>query len=248
VIRAFDAGKARMEAVLAELATEAAGAEIGVVYFAGHGTERAGRNYLIPVDAKLARASDLDLQAVALSTVVDQLGGATKLKLVILDACRNNSFPLAGAKRTTSRGLARIEPDDNTLIAYAAREGTVADDGPGRRHSPFTEALLKHVATQGIEVDYVFRLVRDDVVKATSGQQTPHIYGTLGHKRIYFRPPYRRHPQRRNYHPRSHAFPFQDPGPVHSMALGISAGRDRPASLGRTSASLCQLRAKSFEG
>jgi hypothetical protein len=128
------------------------------------------------------------LQAVALSTVIDQLGGATKLKLVILDACRNNSFPLAGAKRTTSRGLARVEPEDNTLIAYAAREGTVADDDPGRRHSPFTEALLKHVATQGIEVDYVFRLVRDDVVKTTSGQQTPHIYGTLGRERIYLKP------------------------------------------------------------
>lgn len=187
IILVKDAGKQRMEAALAELANTAVGAEMAVVFFAGHGTEREGRNYLIPVDAKLARASDLDLQAVALSTVLDQIAAATRLKLVILDACRNNVFPLAGAKRAVNRGLARVEPEDNTLIAYAAKDGTVADDGQGRRHSPFTDALLKRIATPGIEVDYLFRLVRDDVLAATNRQQTPHIYGTLGSDRIYLK-------------------------------------------------------------
>ena len=121
-----------MEQALAKLAADASGADIAAVFFAGHGTERDGRNYLIPIDATLARASDLDLQAITLDTVVDQLAGATKLKLVILDACRNNVFPLAGARRSTARGLARVEPEDNTLIAYAAKDGTTADDGAGR--------------------------------------------------------------------------------------------------------------------
>lgn len=177
-----------MKAALAEIARAASGAEIAVVYYAGHGTEREGRNYLIPVDARLERASDLELQAIALPTVIDQIAGATKLRLVILDACRNNVFPLAGAKRATTRGLARIEPDNNTLVVYAAKEGTTADDGSGGANSPFTKAFLAHVATPGLEVNFVFRRIRDDVMKATGGAQQPHTYGTLGGEAIYLRP------------------------------------------------------------
>jgi formylglycine-generating enzyme required for sulfatase activity len=178
-----------MRAALKEFGGEVVGAEIGVVFFAGHGTEIAGRNYLIPVDARLARAADVDLEAIGLDTVLGQLAGVSKLKLVILDACRNNLFPLAGAKRAVTRGLARVDPEDNTLIAYAAKEGTTADDGVGRKHSPFTEALLKHIATPGIEVDYLFRLVRDDVLDATDRQQVPNHYNGLGRERIFLVPP-----------------------------------------------------------
>jgi len=172
---------------LSEMARESAGADVAAVFFAGHGTERDGRNYLIPVDAKLDRASDLDLQAIGLSIVLDQIAGASKLKLVILDACRNNVFPLAGARRSVTRGLARIEPEDNTLVVYAAKEGTLADDGAGTRHSPFTAALLKHIATPGLEISFVFRRVRDDVARATSNRQQPHLYGTLGGDAIYLK-------------------------------------------------------------
>jgi uncharacterized caspase-like protein len=93
-----------MRAALTELSREAVGADIAVAYFAGHGTERDGRNYLIPVDARLERASDLELQAL--------LAGAAKLRLVILDACRHNVFPLTEAQRSIPRGLARVEPGD----------------------------------------------------------------------------------------------------------------------------------------
>lgn len=179
-----DATKAQLETALSEFAGVATGADVAAVYFAGHGTERDGRNFIIPVDAKLARASDLDLQAVALDTVLAQLSGARKLKLVILDACRNNVFPVAGARRSTTRGLARVEPEDNTLVAYAAKDGTTADDGSGR-HSPFTQSLLKHIATPGLEINFMLREVRDDVMAATNRQQTPHIYGTLGRERIF---------------------------------------------------------------
>jgi hypothetical protein len=175
-------------AALRAFSRDAAGADMGVVYFAGHGTEVNRRNFLIPVDAALARAADLELEAVALETVLTQLEDVRKLKLVILDACRNNIFPLAGAQRSVGRGLARIEPVDNTLVVYAAKEGTTADDGPGRRHSPFTEALLKRIATPE-EISFVFRLVRDDVLKATGNLQQPFIYGTLGGEKLYLRRP-----------------------------------------------------------
>jgi uncharacterized caspase-like protein len=115
VILKKDLSTEGMRAALKEFGGEVAGAEIGVVYFAGHGTEISGRNYLIPVDARLARAADVDLEAIALDTVLGQLSGVSKLKLVILDACRNNLFPLAGAERAVTRGLARIDPEDNTL-------------------------------------------------------------------------------------------------------------------------------------
>jgi hypothetical protein len=137
-----------MRTALTELSREAVGADIAVAYFAGHGTERDGRNYLIPVDARLERASDLELQAIALSTVIDQLTGAAKLRLVILDACRNNVFPLTGTQRSIPRGLARVEPGDSTLVAYAATEGTTADDGPGRHCDWKNRALaLRQIET-----------------------------------------------------------------------------------------------------
>jgi uncharacterized protein len=189
VIRVQNATKAQMEKALGEMARESQGAEMAVVFFAGHGTERDGRNYLIPVDAKLDRASDLDLQAIALPTVLDQIAGATKLKLVILDACRNTIFPLAGNRRSATRGLARIEPEDNTLVAYAAKDGTVAQDGAGAKHSPFTAAVLKHLPTPGLEISFVFRSIRDSVMSATERQQQPHVYGTLGGEPIYLAPP-----------------------------------------------------------
>lgn len=175
-------------AALLDLGRESTGAKVGVVYFAGHGTEVGGKNFLVPVDATLAKSSALALEAIPLDVVLDQLEGVLKLKLVILDACRNNMFGLAGAKRSQTRGLARIEPEGNTLIAFAAKEGTTADDGEGR-HSPFTAALLKHIATPGLEINLLFRRVRTDVVVATGGGQQPAEYHSLGDKEIYLVPP-----------------------------------------------------------
>jgi uncharacterized caspase-like protein len=117
--------------------------------------------------------------------VVAQLAGVTKLKLVILDACRNNVFPLAGSSRGSTRGLYRVEPEENTLVFYAAKDGTTADDGLGRKHSPFTAALLKHISTPGLELRFLLGEVRDDVLAATAHIQEPHIYGTLGRNKIF---------------------------------------------------------------
>jgi len=190
VILKRNLGSNGFRAALQEMAREASGADLGVVYFAGHGTELNGRNYLIPVDAVLAMAGDLDLEAIALDTVLKQLAGVKKLKLVILDACRNNLFPMAGVERAGSRGLARFEPNvNNTVIAYAASYGTTAADGAGRRHSPFTEALLKHIATPALEIRFLFGEVRDEVAAATGGDQQPHVYYSLGRERFFLLPP-----------------------------------------------------------
>ena len=174
-------------AALREFAREAVGAGLAVVYYAGHGTENGNKNYLIPIDAQLAKAGDLDLEAIALDTVVAQLAGVTTLKLVILDACRNNVFPLAGGNRGSTRGLYRVEPEENTLVFYAAKDGTTADDGLGRKHSPFTAALLKHIVTPGLELRFLVGEVRDDVMTATGKSQQPHVYGTLGRGKFYLR-------------------------------------------------------------
>jgi len=171
-------------AALREMAQEAVGAEFGVIYFAGHGMEVAGRNYLIPTDAALAAARDVDLEAIALDTLLGQLDAVKKLKLVILDACRNNPFAVAGAKRNVTRGLARIEPEGNTLVAYAAKDGTTADDGKGQ-HSPFTNALLKRIATPALDVRRLFGYVSDDVLVATNRVQEPYLYGRLGGEEIF---------------------------------------------------------------
>ena len=191
VILRKNLGVSAFRAALDEMARESTGADLGAIFFAGHGTEVAGRNFLIPVDATLSRASALDLEAIPLDTVLSQLDGVRKLKLVILDACRNNPFAPAGAKRAVGRGLARIEPEDNTLVVYAAKDGTTADDGIGRRHSPFTEALLKHIATPGLEINLLFRRVRDDVIRATGHEaepQQPHVYASLGGQELYLSP------------------------------------------------------------
>jgi formylglycine-generating enzyme required for sulfatase activity len=169
---------------LRELARAARGAELGVIFFAGHGIELGGRNFLIPVDAALASAQDIDLEAIALDTVLRQLDGVTKLRLVILDACRNNPFP-AGTRG--ARGLARIEPDGGTLVAYAAKDGTTADDGIGR-HSPFTAALLKRIVTPGLDVRRVFGYVSQDVKAATNLAQVPYLYGQLGGDQVHLVP------------------------------------------------------------
>ena len=161
-----------------------------VVYYAGHGIEIGGTNYLIPVDAELSAASHVDDEAFPLDRVLAKVEGAQKLRLVILDACRENPFiakmASAGGTRSVGRGLARIEPDDGVLVAYSAKDGQVAQDGDGA-NSPFAQALLDHVDEPGLEINMLFRKVRDDVKKRTNGEQTPFTYGSLPAETLYFK-------------------------------------------------------------
>jgi len=169
---------------LRDFSDQARDADIAVVYYAGHGLEVDGSNYLIPVDARLERDSDIYDEAFSLDRVLLAIDTASKLRLVILDACRDNPFDKTMkrtlASRGIGRGLAKIEPaTPNTLIAYSAKAGSTAQDGDGK-HSPFTTALAKHLTTPGLDVRKAFGFVRDDVMKVTANRQEPFVYGSLG--------------------------------------------------------------------
>jgi len=192
VMLGSDLNRADLVQALNDFADKAAKADWAVVYFAGHGIELDGVNYLIPVDARLKSDRDVQDEAVSLDRVVASVEGARKLKLVILDACRNNPFVtdmrLTVASRAIHRGLARVEPSGATLVAYAAKGGEEAVDGDGTANSPFAAALVKRLATPGLEVGKLFRLVRDDVLAATERKQEPFVYGSLPGEDFFFRP------------------------------------------------------------
>lgn len=186
---ASDVTRAALIAALNGFAEAAEKADWAVVYYAGHGIEIGGMNYLVPVDAQLRNDRDIGDEAVPLDRVLQAIEPARKLRLVILDACRDNPFA-AGMRRTIAtrsvgRGLAPIEPEGGTLVAYAAKHGQTALDGDGE-NSPFATALARRLATPGLEINKVFRLVRDDVIAATGKQQEPFVYGSLPGEDFYF--------------------------------------------------------------
>jgi hypothetical protein len=187
-----DASYDEMRRALLEFSQKARDSEMAVVFFAGHGIELGGENWLIPVDAELKTDLDTEQEAISLRSVMLMVSAASKLGVIMLDACRNNPFinkvKRSLATRAVTRGLNRVEPMNNVLVAYAARDGTTASDG-GSDHSPFTTALLKHLETPGLEVTFLFRNVRDDVIAATGNEQQPFVYGSLSKEAIYFKPP-----------------------------------------------------------
>ena len=185
-----DATRDSLVEALKSFANAADGADWAVIYYAGHGIEMAGENYLVPVDAKLATDRDVPFEAAALTQVMGATEGARKLHLVILDACRDNPFAnqikRTVASRSIGRGLAQVEPDSGTLVVYAAKHGQVALDGDGA-HSPFVTALIKRMQTPRIEIRKLFDLVRDDVMAATDRRQQPFSYGSVpGSEDFYF--------------------------------------------------------------
>jgi len=185
----FDLNHQRLGRALAALARAADGVGQAVIYYAGHGIEVDGENYLIPVDAKLAHARDADFELQPLSRALRTIEGAIGLRLVILDACRNNPFRTRLFRaRDVSNGLRSVEPYGNVLVAYAAKHGTVSFDGQYGNNSPFATALLNHIETPGLEVVDLFREVKDDVLNATCGAQEPYLYGALGRRREYLVP------------------------------------------------------------
>lgn len=181
-----------MRRALRDFGNQAIGADIALVYFAGHGIEVNRQNYLIPVDAALKTDLDVEFEAITLDLVMSAVRQAKGLRVVLLDACRNNPFATTikptSAKRSIGRGLARVEPSVGTLVSYAAKEGTTADDGKNR-NSPYTSALLDHLEQPGLEVQFLFRKVRDKVLEQTGGRQEPFTYGSLPGRRIFLKPP-----------------------------------------------------------
>jgi uncharacterized caspase-like protein len=181
---ARDLGVSDFRRAVREFSETSRNADIAVVYYAGHGIEVDGNNYLIPADARLLSDFDVEDETVSLDRVVRALDSVKRLKLVILDACRDNPFATTMkrsiASRSVGRGLGKVEPSmSDTLIAFAAKAGAVASDGEGQ-NSPFATALVKYITEPGLDLRLAFGRVRDDVLKSTSNRQEPFVYGSLG--------------------------------------------------------------------
>ncbi len=193
VIEMYDLDREKTGQALKHFGDMAETAEWAVVFFAGHGLEMNGVSYLIPVDAELSRDTHVSDEAISLTQVQAKVDAASKLGLIILDSCRNNPFlehmsRSLGGTRAIGQGLANVEPEGNVLVAYSAKHGTTALDGEGA-HSPFTEALLNHIEEPGLEINFLFRRVRDDVRNKTQRQQEPFLYGSLSAELLYFKAP-----------------------------------------------------------
>ncbi len=165
----YDLDLVSMSRAIKEFGDKTADADWAVVYYAGHGIEVNGVSYLLPTDAKLLRDTHIADEALPLDRVLDKVETARKLRLVILDACRNNPFAArmvrtAGLNRSIGRGLAALEPEGGVLVAYSAKHGTVAQDGDGA-NSPFATALAAYLEEPGLELQFLFRKVRDRVLK-----------------------------------------------------------------------------------
>src|SRR6195256_2404758 len=175
---------ADMRRAFRDFSDKARDADVAVVYFAGHGIEVDGANYVIPVDAALERDLDVYDEAFSLDRILATIEPAKQLRLVILDACRLNPFAKTMKRtigsRSVGRGLAKVEPNNpNTLIAFAAKAGSTASDGNGS-NSPFTTALIKYLPRPGLDLRRVFGFARDDVLRMTHNKQEPFVYGSLG--------------------------------------------------------------------
>jgi Caspase domain/Sel1 repeat len=177
----LDLDLAAMQRAIDEFALESAGADVSLFYYAGHGLQLAGRNYLVPVGAELRKLDDLATRMVVLDAVLAELGKGRGVHLVFLDACRNN--PFAGVT-VPAPGLARVGKLPGFFITFATQPDNVAFDGRGR-NSPFATAFLAHLATPGADISSMMIAVRNDVFGATGGQQIPADESLLT-KQFYF--------------------------------------------------------------
>lgn len=192
VFEGIDLDAASTMALLRDFARALDGAAVGLFYYAGHGMQVGGENYLVPVDARLEHESDLDFETLKVKQVLTLLESADRTSIVVLDACRDNPFAQQLARKITrsrsvSSGLAAIRSGVGTLIAYATEPENVALDGTGP-NSPFTTALLKYLRTPGLEVRQLMTRVRQDVIAATDRAQVPWDHSSLVGD-FYFVPP-----------------------------------------------------------
>jgi uncharacterized caspase-like protein len=173
-----------MDDVIREFGRKLDGAALALFFYAGHGLQVNGKNYLVPIDAKLERPGDLVLDAVDISNILAQMEAEKRVNLIFLDACRDNPLARSLARSLGTRssavgqGLASIQSAIGTMIAYATQPDNVALDGTGR-NSPFTTALLKHIATPNADITTIMRRVRADVIASTNEKQVPWDHSSL---------------------------------------------------------------------
>ncbi len=178
VIETSDLDKRGIERRSREFRAKLQKASLALLYYAGHGMQVDGRNYILPIDAKIDSAEDVKLEAVDLDAIMQQMRGPERVSIIIMDACRDNPFAktLAGpATRATKNpfgGLAEIKSSLGTIIVFATDPGNVASDGDGR-NSPFSRALLNHIHEPGLDFGRLMMKVRFDVIRATESRQVP---------------------------------------------------------------------------
>jgi uncharacterized caspase-like protein len=181
----IDLDKAALDTAVQSFGRQIQGADVALFYYAGHGVQLNGSNYLVPVGANPTREADVDFQMVDINLVLRQMqGSGTKLNLVILDACRNNPFGARGL-RSTDGGLAQMRAPEGTLISYATQPGNVAQDGSDG-HSPYTKALATTVKQAGLDIFQTFNQVGLAVKRETGGSQQPWVSSSPIDGTFYF--------------------------------------------------------------
>ena len=184
VIEGIDLDQQAMRTSLRDFANALAGARVALFFYAGHGLQVDGTNYLVPVDARLEDKTSLSFEAVSADFVLRLMEEQERTNLIFLDACRNNPLArnLARSMGTRSasigRGLAQMQGGIGTLITYATQPGNVAYDGDGS-NSPFTTAILEHIEKPGVEVRQMLTRVRQSVIQQTGGEQVPWDHSSL---------------------------------------------------------------------
>ena len=189
-----------MRKAIAAFRELAKNASVAVIYYAGHGLEINGRNFIIPIDARIEDAQDVLGQAIDFATVLEQLDAIPATKIIMLDACRDNPFrdqvarseatrslPRGGNRNAVGIGFGSVSAGRDTLVAYAAKHGSYALDGSGS-NSPFAEAVVNNLKVEGLEIGLFFRRVRDAVLVSTGRKQEPFTYGSLGGDEIFLAP------------------------------------------------------------
>lgn len=194
VIEGYNLTSTTMRSKIAEFGSALPGAGVSLLYYAGHGMQVSGRNYLVPVDAKVERPSALGTEAIEVNTIIADMESEKRINLVFLDACRDNPLSrnlarsMGGGSRSSAvgQGLAQVNAGIGTLITFATSPDTIALDGSGR-NSPFTQAMLKYIRTPGLEIRSMLTRVRADVIRATNEQQVPWDHSSLTGD-FYFKP------------------------------------------------------------
>lgn len=182
--------RAKFYELLSGFASLANEADWAVIYFAGRGIELEGTSYLVPIDARMITDRNYRSETITLDQLLRATSDARKLRLIILDACRDDPNAPHGVRSTgytpsIDQVLADAAPSGATLIAYAAKHGQRAEDGPGK-NGPFAHALVESLNMPGLELSTVFRRVRDQVLASTGRRQEPFIYGSLPAEPLYF--------------------------------------------------------------
>src|SRR6266581_4101442 len=181
----LDLDKSAMDAAVQNFGRQVQGADVALFYYAGHGVQVSGANYLVPVSANPTREADVDFQMVDVNLVLRQMqGSGTRLNMVILDACRNNPFGARGL-RASDGGLAQMRAPEGTLISYATQPGNVAQDGSDG-NSPYTKALASTIKQSGLDIFQTFNQVGLAVKRETGGSQQPWVSSSPIDGTFYF--------------------------------------------------------------